>query len=168
MTTMFGRPILQTWEDIELWEIILNEWGSRLNWILELGTWQGGFSFYLYAQACARGIEFTTLDVNRPEKFVAGFVKWDILNHLPEFVAEMYREKPGVIFCDNGNKPEEIKICVDWAHKESLFAVHDWGTEFLPKDIPDSLAACAYSSMTIFLADREFLNRIGKQAFTFK
>jgi hypothetical protein len=164
----FGRPIAsQFWDDVVRWEKALNDWNNRLNWILELGTWQGGFSFYLYAQACARGIEFTTLDTNRPEKFVAGYVQWDVMNRLPEFVEQKYLDTPGVIFCDNGNKPEEVKLYVDRVHKETMFVVHDWGTEFQPKDIPDSLACFESSPHTIFLANRELLQRIGKPIYTF-
>ena len=165
---MFGRPVAQFWEDIELWEKVLNSWEDRLNWILELGTWQGGFSFYLFAQASARGMEFTTLDNKKPDKFTAGFVTWDVMNELPEFVADSYKQKPGVVFCDNGDKPAEVKLYIERVHPESLFAVHDWGTEFNPVNIPTSLAACNYSSTTIFLAEKEFLTRIGKAAFSFK
>lgn len=167
MGKWFGRPILQYWEDVELWEKVLNEWNNRLNWILELGTYQGGFSFYLYAQACARGIEFTSLDNKKPDKFTAGFVEWDVFNRLPEFVEQAYLEKPGVVFCDNGDKPREIALYVERVHPESLFAVHDWGTEFQPANIPESLAVCNSSSTTVFLANEEFLKRIGKPVFKF-
>lgn len=167
INTWFGRPVAQYWEDVELWEKVLNDWHGRLNWILELGTWQGGFSFYLFAQASARGMEFTTLDNSKPDKFVAGFVTWDVMNDLPEFVAETYMRSPGVVFCDNGDKPREIELYKDRVHSESLFAVHDWGTEFQPKDIPESFASCDNSSTTIFLAEEEFLKRIGKRAFKF-
>jgi hypothetical protein len=166
--TLFGRPIAQYWEDIELWETVLNEWELRIGWILELGTWQGGFSFFLYAQASARGIEFTTLDNVRPDKFVAGYNEWNIMAGLPEFVEDSYKKFPGLVFCDNGFKPKEVELYVDLVHEESLFAVHDWGTEFIPTDIPESLAACNYSSTTIFLANRKFLKKIGKAAFDFK
>ena len=59
-----GIHAAQYWVEFILWEALLNERPYRS--IVELGTWEGGFSLYLNAQAEARNMGFRTYDIHQP------------------------------------------------------------------------------------------------------
>lgn len=133
-----GIPVAQHLCDTVLWEALLNTY-DYVTAIVELGTWQGGFSLYLDAQARWRGIEFHTFDITDPEREIPGFEKIDIYRHADELGKRFAEMGPIVLFCDGGNKPRELKTFPPYLHKESIIVVHDWGTETLPSDVPDFL-----------------------------
>lgn len=142
-TTSFGGiPVAQYFVDFYLWEAILNE-NPHLVRIIELGTWRGGFSWYLDAQARTRDIYFSTYDSiehwqeNKVYKLPPNFIKKDIFadEHLSNFIAS----GPCALFCDNGNKPREVKTFAPYLTSDSILIVHDWKTEFFPEDVPDIL-----------------------------
>jgi hypothetical protein len=158
--TLFGRPIGQYWEDLELWETVLNEFPPfHFEWIVEFGTGQGGMSFYLYSQAWARQMRFYTVDIKTPDDFVPCFNCQDLRDGLPAYWNFM-QTKPGILFCDNGNKPSEVYNYHSSLHRKCLLAVHDWGTEFGPSDIPPELRAYRSSATTIFLGKNDYLNEL--------
>ena len=128
----------QYWCDIYLWEAILNE-NPQLLRIIEFGTWMGGFSWFLDAQARTRGWGFITYDSiehfsNRPPQFI----KKDIFANAEE-IGEFISSAPCALFCDNGNKPREVKTFAPYLTNDSILIVHDWMTETFPTDIPDYL-----------------------------
>lgn len=131
-----GVSCAQQWCDFYLWEAVLNT-NPQLTGIVELGTWEGGFSRYLYAQARAREMGFVTFDVIEPGVRPHGFRKLDIYRY-PEQVAE-YLQRPVALFCDGGNKPRELQVFPRLCAPDSIFLVHDWGTETLPEDVPETL-----------------------------
>jgi len=158
--TLYGRPIGQFWEDLELWEYVLNSFPEdHFQWIVEFGTFQGGMSFFLYGQAWARRMKFYTIDKNPPEKFVPCFNQLDLRNGLPKHWTFL-KDEPGVLFCDNGNKPAEVYNYYSLIHPSCLIGVHDWGTEFNPRDIPSELRPYRSSATTIFLGRSDFLNEL--------
>jgi hypothetical protein len=133
-----GIPAAQRPCDFYLWEAILNE-NPHLFRIIELGTWMGGFSFYLAAQANIRGMEFCTYDSIEhfdPDKRPQGFLKKDIFANIEE-IGELISSAPCALFCDNGNKPREVKTFAPYLTSDSILIVHDWMTEFMDTDIPD-------------------------------
>jgi hypothetical protein len=154
--TLFGRPIGQYWEDLEFWEQTLNDF-DHLEWIIELGTYQGGMSFYLYSQAWARRMKFYTVDIDKPNQHVPCFYNIDITKGLPRYW-DFFQTEPGILFCDNGDKPSEVYQFYNQLHKESLIMVHDWGTEFTTKDIPASMRVYDSSTTTVLLARNDWLN----------
>jgi hypothetical protein len=157
---LFGREIGQTWNDLEVWEIVLNEFPEdHFQWIIELGTFEGGMSFYLYAQAWARRMRFFTVDKKNPRNFVPCFTNTDIRKGLPAHW-KFHMESPGILFCDNGNKPAEVYHYHNSLHRESLLAVHDWGTEFKQSDIPSDLRVYRSAPSTVFLARNDYLNEL--------
>ena len=159
--TLFGRPIGQYWEDLELWESFLNEFPEdHFKWIIELGTYQGGMSFFLYAQAWARKMKFFTVDKKDPDAFVPCFTRADLRDGLPKHWT-FHLDQPGIMFCDNGNKPSEVYHFHHQLKRESFIFVHDWGTEFIPRDIPDSLRPYRSSSTTVVLGYNDYLNELG-------
>jgi cephalosporin hydroxylase len=132
-----GVHAAQYWVEFILWEVLLNE--RRYDSIIELGTWEGGFSLYLNAQAEARGMSFRTYDVHQPARSIPGFVQIDIFAKAEEIGEHMRRAEPVIVLCDGGNKPRELKTFARYVTPESTLVVHDWGTEFLEKDIPETV-----------------------------
>lgn len=124
--------------DWHLWECVLNE-HPQLKGIVELGTWQGGMSRYLHAQAQARGMKFVTYDAVIPDNPPPCFKKLDIYRYPVEIQSTARGMGPVALFCDGGNKPRELKTFPPTMPEGSVFLVHDWGTETLPSDVPDFL-----------------------------
>lgn len=137
-TSFAGVPMAQYWVDLIIWEAILNE-HPTLNGIVEIGTFKGGFSLYLSAQAKARNMFFRTYDVFPPEVRVPGFVQLDVFAHAADVGNHLKSNDPVVLYCDGGNKGRELRTFSKYLSPESLIVVHDWGTELLPKDVPDSV-----------------------------
>lgn len=105
-----------------------------------MGTWQGGFSHYLAAQAGARGQQFLTYDATAPDRPVPGFVRLDVWAAPDGLLAILHSLEPLALFCDDGNKPRELAtFAVALRDERSIIVVHDWGTEVLPEDVPDGL-----------------------------
>ena len=44
-------------------------------------------------------------------------------------------KKPLILFCDNGNKKREFREFVPFLKSGDFVVVHDWGSEFLQKDV---------------------------------
>lgn len=129
----------QFWIDVILWENVLNS-NPQVEGIIEIGTWQGGFSWFLWAQAQARNQMFWTCDVIQPDKEPPEFERLDVWAN-PERIREVinYPQGPVALFCDGGNKPRELANFAPMCPVGSVILVHDWGTETLPSDVPDFL-----------------------------
>ena len=122
--------------DLMVWELVLNN-NPQVKRIVELGTYQGGFSWFLDAQARARDIEFVTYDIIQPDHEPPEFQHLDFYRY-PEQVA-IKGGQPVALFCDGGNKPRELKTFPPMCAEGSVILVQDWGTETLPADVPDFL-----------------------------
>ena len=135
--TFLGTNCSQTWADFQVWEKLLNA-HPELRSIVELGTGEAGFSRYLHLQAKARGLEFATFDRVRMDNHrQSGFQEVDVFAE-PERVAACLIS-PTVLFCDNGDKPREVALYAPLLQPGDLLVVHDFGTEFWPRHIPDTL-----------------------------
>lgn len=129
----------QIWVDFVFWEMVLNK-HDKLNAIFEIGTWKGGFSWWLWAQAKARRMHFETYDAIVPKRTIPGFSRADVFKEYATLGITFRAFEPCVVFCDGGNKPRELAIFSEQLeHPESLLLVHDWGTEMLPENVPGSL-----------------------------
>lgn len=134
-----GYPMAQHWGDLVVWEAVLNA-HPPYRAIFELGTWQGGFSWFLWMQANARSIPFHTFDAIRPDRDVPSFERLDVFLDIDQIAQRMRASEPIVLFCDNGNKPREVReYAPRLSHPDTLIAVHDWGTEMLPTDVPEGV-----------------------------
>lgn len=124
-----------------VWELVLNN-NPQVEAVVEIGTYQGGFSWYLWAQTQARQMRgFTTVDVIVPDLEPPGFVHLDVWRE-PQAIGDIvnaYDGAPIALFCDGGNKPRELKTFPPMCPPGSVFLVHDWGTETLAKDVPEFL-----------------------------
>ena len=138
LTSFGGIRCGQIVADWYLWELVLNE-RRDLKAIVEIGTWEGGFSRYLKAQADARGMDFRTYDAVVPEVPPPGFERLDVFAY-PLAVAEFFHgREPLALLCDGGNKPRELKTFSELLEAGSVVVAHDWMTETMPADVPDSL-----------------------------
>lgn len=134
-TSFGGIACAQFFIDFILWENVLND-NPQLRGIVELGSWEGGFSWFLWAQTQVREMSFHTYDIVVPEREPPNFRKLDIYRY-PDSVE--IGDEPIALFCDGGNKPRELATFPQMCAPGSVFLVHDWGTETLPSDVPDTL-----------------------------
>ena len=135
-----GIPMSQSWAELVLWESLLND--RKFRAVYELGTWEGGFAWWMWAQAKRRGITFHTFDAVRPqaEPPPDTFTQADVFIQFELLGTLLLAWEPLILFCDNGNKPREVEMYGPvLQHPDSLIVVHDWGTEIQPEDIPDCL-----------------------------
>jgi hypothetical protein len=133
-----GHPMAQYLCDFMVWELVLNN-NPQVKGIVELGTFQGGFSWFLDAQARARGMWFRTFDIIQPDHEPPEFERLDFYRY-PDKVAELTNViGPVALLCDGGNKPRELALFPPRCAPGSVFLVHDWGTETLPEHVPDFL-----------------------------
>jgi cephalosporin hydroxylase len=138
-TSFGGIPCAQIWIDFILWENLLND-QPQVKGIVEIGTWKGGFSLFLQAQAAGRDLGFHTFDVEEPEADLnPNFTKLDVWARPGSVQMYLAAWSPVVLFCDGGNKPRELKTFAPMCGEGSVFVVHDWGTEMLPEDVPEGL-----------------------------
>jgi hypothetical protein len=130
--------------------------------VFELGTWEGGFAWWLWAQCQVRGIEFGTFDAIQPNQVLpadGSFTRLDIFAESKSLGARFRLLEPCLVFCDNGNKPRELRtFAAELRHPDSLLVVHDWGTEMLPEDVPD----------TVEMVYREFCEELGSISRVFR
>ena len=139
-TSFGGIPMAQIRADLVLWESVLNS-NPQLKAIFEIGTWQGGFSWWLWGQANPRDMWFNTFDSIEPDKEEPpGFMRIDVFADA-EYLGKRFRAfEPCLVFCDGGNKPRELRtFAAELRDPASLLLVHDWGTEMLPENVPDTV-----------------------------
>lgn len=135
MTTFAGIPVAQEQGAFQLWETVLNA-HPEIRSIVELGTYHGGFSAFLAAQAHYRGMRFTTFDVVSPGRDIPWFSQVNIFDS-PEWVHLACEPRPTLLYCDNGSKPTEVQLFAPTLLTGDILAVHDWGTEIYPEHIPE-------------------------------
>lgn len=135
--TFLGAHCCQSWADFYVWEQLLNA-HPELRSVVELGTGEGGFSRYLYLQCQTRGLRFSTFDHIRMDTHKQpGFYKLDIFANPRKVVTQLL--SPGLLFCDNGDKPREVEVSAPLLHPGDLLVVHDWNVEIHRKHIPPVL-----------------------------
>ena len=127
----------QSWADLAVWERFLKQYEPAH--IIELGTFNGGMSVFLLAQAKRRGLGFHTFDnVKRfaTERYLTSelehyFTKADIFDAIgtAQVLEHIDRPDPIVLLCDNGNKPREVATFRPHLQPGDFLAVHDWGVE---------------------------------------
>jgi len=135
-----GVTMAQYWCELYLYEYVLN-FNPQIKRIIELGTWHGGFSLYLWLQARVRNMWFMTydsVDWNTPAYGIIPYTKKDIFAHAEE-IGEIISQVPTLLLCDNGNKAREIQTFAPYVTDNSIIFVHDWLDEIFPEDIPDYL-----------------------------
>jgi cephalosporin hydroxylase len=141
-----GTAAIQRPVDFYLWEVFFNQNAKHIKQLVELGSGYGGFSVFLLLHCYQYNIEYAGFDMREPachwrpvskmlglkEKIRIG----DIFEEKkPEVIKFITSDQPIMLFCDNGNKIGEFREFVPFLKAGDFIAVHDWGTEFKPKDI---------------------------------
>ena len=114
---------------------------------LELGTASGAFSNWLNER-----VEwFRTIDIDTPAAATPGFMQLDVWAK-PDAVRELVAQapRPFVLYCDNGNKVREVETFAPSLNVGDFLAVHDFGTEILPRHIPPTFDECLTLGLTSF------------------
>lgn len=147
-SSFLGTRILQRWVDFVVWEKVLNA-HPELKTVIELGTGQGAFSIYLLLQTIQRGMQFWTFDNVRFREIDASpaAIKLGLASHFYEgdifgegqsqLMRLLFRKSshPLLLFCDNGDKPREIRTFIPLLQQGNIVGVHDWQKEFTLADI---------------------------------
>lgn len=142
--TFCGTPAAQIWNDLAVWEEFLNRHAVKS--LIELGTWKGGMAAFLAVQCLARDIVFTTVDSNAYwlenkaliEQLGGKVVNADVFDLETMRALIKAQPTPLLLFCDNGDKRRELREIAPILSDEDLVAVHDWGSEAGPADIPET------------------------------
>lgn len=147
--------------EILFWERFLTR--TNFKRIIELGTYKGHFSFYLYLYCIQNKKEFYTYDnldwksfdkrahLKNKLNFDKCFKKADIFEIKKEIGEIIQRQGTTIVFCDNGNKPKELKTFTLYLKKDDIIVSHDYGTEVQKTDIPNGLEIITMSQDSIFL-----------------
>jgi len=147
MPTFAGVPFQQGWGDLELWEHFLSRHPVRS--LVELGTGQGGMAIFFATQALARGADYSTFDreklygddVARTLDRLGAHCHRIELFEQPDLVRGVLlaQRKPLLLFCDDGDKPREVRTFASSLAAGDYLAVHDWNAEIRASDIPPML-----------------------------
>ena len=147
---MFGVQTMQSWDDLFFLNEVLNNPTTKLDTIIELGTYRGGLAVFFGLHALTRGIEFITFD-KRPEPEGETFQLYKKLCPITFHQLDVFSDeakkivsdkaKAGTIFlfCDGGKKPQEFKTYAPIIRKGDFIFVHDKGREIHQREV-DPLA----------------------------
>lgn len=172
--TYLGVRMQQNRADFLLWEFFFYRHHAKVQHVLELGTYIGGFSIYLLLQCIQYNLRFNTYDhkdlrnetkIARELHLERHFTKLDLLSEANAKSIMSNCLHPALVYCDNGNKPKEMKLFSKYAQRGDIFAVHDWNIEFFPQHKPANLEympdmqeeAASAGSLTRFFTVKEDL-----------
>lgn len=139
--TFMGCKVTQYRVDLALWEIFLNRCPDIAS-IVELGTEQCGLSLFLALQSYQRSVEFRTFDHKRSDNLDTplarhlgleqSFILGNLFGEAGQKLIELLDgglPRPILLFCDDGDKPREVREFVPHLQIGDYVGVHDWGTE---------------------------------------
>ena len=131
----------QYWTDLALWERFLNSC-SEIKAVIELGTEECGLSLFLALQAYQRGMEFRTFAhqwvdnlrtaLARLLRLEEHFIRGNLFSEAGGELVKLLHgglPHPILLFCDDGDKPRELREFVPHLLPGDYVGVHDWGTE---------------------------------------
>ena len=119
---------------IPLWEEIFRRYSFKR--IIELGTGNGVFSFYLYVACRVRQAEFVTYDRKQVKNPLSGLfpdfearkITAEIFEHVEEITRLIQRPGRAILFID-AEKAKAFKTFAPCLKTGDLAPVHDWGDE---------------------------------------
>ena len=112
--------------------------------IIELGTKHGGFTKYLqdFTDSDVSIYSFDHIEYESKEGFTprVEFFVADLLSAtLQEVVSLCSSNKRKLLYCDNGNKIQEVKAYAVHLKEGDVLGIHDWGTEISYSSVEDVL-----------------------------
>ena len=141
LDNLFGLKIQQVREvSVPLWEALLQMYSFAR--VLELGTGNGVFSFYLYLASKVKGAQFVTYDVKQVEnpftKMFPEFRERRVEGNIFELVQEISKRVSSsgrtVLFIDAA-KSKAFRTFVPKLKRGDIVVVHDWETEIGWSDV---------------------------------
>jgi|GEM_PF-5547368 len=136
--TLWGVQVQQSPLALWAWEHVLAAVQPKV--VVEIGTATGGLTMWLGAWARlnrARVLSFDIVDrleartrdflAMLPVECVVGDVFADANRH--RIAAAMGSERPGLVYCDGGNKSRELSYFHNWIPAGSVIGVHDYTIE---------------------------------------
>lgn len=144
--TFMDCKVTQYRVDLALWERLLNSC-PEIKTIIELGTEECGLSLFLALQAHQRGMEFRTFDhkesvnLDTPLARLLGlrdkFILGNLFGEAGKILIRLLHELPHpiLLFCDDGDKPREVREFVPHLQIDDYVGVHDWGSEICEADV---------------------------------
>lgn len=154
-TTFCGLRCMQSPLDMQIWEYFLRKHGKELYRFVEFGTAWGGFSLFAYsAGGFTYNYDFVSVEksdatyANEALDFISSeddlddiFLTIDLFGEEDKYGQQMLKELLGekgctLLFCDNGDKPREVKEYGPSLKKGDWLVVHDFGFEIKGYDIP--------------------------------
>jgi|SRR3990167_10055409 len=120
--------------------------------IIELGTGSGAFYQFL-----RKWIPWgRTIDNKDTSDFIDDFINLDIFSK-QDTIKELIETapKPLVLFCDNGNKPREVKEYSKYLSDNDFLVVHDFEIEIRAEDIPEEFELLEISGLTAFFKNKQ-------------
>jgi cephalosporin hydroxylase len=146
--SLFGVPVQREWPDIESLErFLVTEWPET---VIELGTGTGSLSLFFAAYCAAHGFRFHTWDTGKmthehqaPHQRCLDAVAalggevhaGDIFDAETVSAIRWRITKKTFVYCDNGDKPRELRTYAPFMPMGSHIGVHDFGTEVREPDI---------------------------------
>jgi len=140
-----GIPISQSWASIgAIFSIIYT---YKIKTFVEVGIDQGGLGYLLSTvESSMDGFRYHGIEkyphkihetMNKSEFRKKIFIGDFFNEHGKEWIKNIIAEsdKPVMVFCDNGNKPEEVKYISEIMTTGYILA-HDWPKEFKEADQP--------------------------------
>lgn len=168
-TSFLGIPISQWHADLWLWEKFFAR--NKIRSFIELGTGSGGMSLFFLMQSYQYRFKFNTFDIEIPQaldtqigkmmNLKSHFKQGDIMVQLYDVIENLLEKSdhPIMLYCDNGNKPLEVKTFSMFLESGDYIAVHDWGKEFNVKDIPERLSILNFSEVAVINSYTRWLRR---------
>lgn len=160
-----GFRMQQCWTAI----YALNEFFNRnqnIKRIVELGTGSGGLTIFWGLIMKAFGGKVLTFDLGIPSmrwfKFIKDLpIEFEVNNvfseDVKEKVKEFIKDDPSLIFCDNGNKPQEFLVYHQFLKPGDFIMAHDWKAqkdepiiEICEADVKDLLDKVEYYQQDLF------------------
>ena len=170
---IFGVSTMQSWDDLFFLNEVLNNPTTKLNTIIELGTFRGGLAVFFGLHAFSRGIECITFDI-RPEPeglfqryrelLPITFHSMDVFSEEAKSIVSEKAEKGRIfLFCDGGEKPMDFATYAPLMRDWDFIFVHDKGREIHQHEV-DPIAEA--NGLTPYY--QEEANLVGADIFSFR
>lgn len=169
-TSFLGIPVMQWHADLWLWEKFFSR--HKIRSFIELGSGKGGMSIFFLLQSLQYKFTFNTFDVAIPSAINEPigkrlnlknyFKQGDIMVQLFDEISALLTNssRPAMLYCDNGNKPLEVKTYSMFLEVGDFVAVHDWDKEISKDDIPNNLELLEFNEVGIINSYTRWLRKI--------